>query len=127
MLARGRTALTRRWWCWTAREAARGKRRRRQKKNHRPRRSAALAALAARTRGSMLFTFVPRTPALALMHGVGRLFPRGDRAPMIQPLAEERLRRAIGAEPALAAWRCGRTLRVSSGFYISQALELARS
>ena len=86
-----------------------------------------LAGLAARTRGSMLFTFAPRTPALALMHGVGRLFPRGDRAPMIQPLAEERLRRAIGAEPALAAWRCGRTLRVSSGFYISQALELARS
>ena len=34
-----------------------------------------------RTRGSLLFTFAPRTPALAVMHATGRLFPRGDRAP----------------------------------------------
>jgi len=86
-----------------------------------------LVALADRTRGSMLFTFAPRTPALAIMHGVGRLFPRGDRAPMIQPLAEERLRRAVAAEPALSGWHCARTQRVSSGFYISQAMELART
>jgi len=85
-----------------------------------------LVALADRTRTSMLFTFAPRTPALALMHGVGRLFPRGDRAPMIQPLAERRLRGAVAAEPALSAWHCARSLRVSSGFYISQAMELAR-
>lgn len=86
-----------------------------------------LVALADRTRASMLFTFAPRTPALAIMHGVGRLFPRGDRAPMIQPLAEERLRRAVAAEPALSGWRCARTQRVSSGFYISQAMELVRT
>ena len=36
---------------------------------------------------SILFTFAPRTPLLAVMHAVGRLFPRGDRAPAIVPVA----------------------------------------
>ena len=40
-----------------------------------------LDSLAARTGRSLLFTFAPRTPALSVMHAVGRLFPRGDRAP----------------------------------------------
>jgi magnesium-protoporphyrin O-methyltransferase len=60
------------------------------------------------------------------MHGVGKLFPRGDRAPMIVPIAEARLRRAFGEEPALAGWAAGRTRRITTGFYISQALELTR-
>jgi magnesium-protoporphyrin O-methyltransferase len=34
-----------------------------------------LAGLAARTRGSIVFTFAPRTPLLAAMHAVGRLLP----------------------------------------------------
>lgn len=84
----------------------------------------ALSALAPRTRGSMLFTFAPRTPALAAMHAVGKVFPRADRAPAIVPVAERRLHAAIGSAPALSAWRIGRTLRVASGFYTSQALEL---
>ena len=50
----------------------------------------AVAGLAARSYGSLLFTFAPRTPALALMHAVGRLFPRGDRAPSIEPVAKRR-------------------------------------
>mgnify|MGYP003351123701 CR=1 FL=1 len=33
----------------------------------------------------------------------------------------------IAREPALAQWRHGRTLRVASGFYTSQAVELERS
>jgi hypothetical protein len=33
----------------------------------------------------------------------------------------------IASEPALARWRNGRTLRVASGFYTSQAVELERS
>jgi magnesium-protoporphyrin O-methyltransferase len=85
-----------------------------------------LAGLAARTSASLLFTFAPRTALLSLMHGVGKLFPRGDRAPMIVPLAESALRRSVATDPALAGWACGRTLRVSSGFYISQAMELVR-
>ena len=87
----------------------------------------ALSALAPRTRHSMLFTFAPRTPALALMHAVGRFFPRGDRAPSIEPVSEATLRALIGAEPQLAGWSALRTARIDSGFYMSQALELAHA
>jgi magnesium-protoporphyrin O-methyltransferase len=86
----------------------------------------ALAGLAARTEVSMLFTFAPRTPALALMHAVGRLFPRGDRAPAIEPVSEAGLHRLVAIEPGLADWEPGRTQRIASGFYTSQALELRR-
>jgi magnesium-protoporphyrin O-methyltransferase len=86
-----------------------------------------LAALAPRTRVSLLFTFAPRTPLLTIMHAVGRLFPRSDRAPSIVPVTLRGLSRRIAAEPALAGWRPARTLRVVSGFYMSQALELVRS
>ena len=74
----------------------------------------------------MQFTFAPRTPLLAAMIGIGRLFPRGDRAPSIVPMREAGLHRMLRAEPQLGAWALGRTRRVSSGFYTSQALELAR-
>ncbi|CAH0241256.1 magnesium protoporphyrin IX methyltransferase [Roseomonas sp. CECT 9278] len=85
----------------------------------------ALAGLAARTRGSMLFTFAPRTPLLAAMHTVGRIFPRGDRAPAIEPVAEAALRRLIQGERALAGFAPRQTRRIASGFYTSQAMELA--
>lgn len=84
-----------------------------------------LSAMAARCAGSMVFTFAPRTPALTAMHAVGRLFPRSDRAPAIEPVAETKLRRLIAADARLAAWRPRRTHRVAAGFYISQAMELA--
>lgn len=80
-----------------------------------------LDGLAARTDGSLLFTFAPRTPALSLMHAAGRLFPRGDRAPAIEPVAPATILRLLGGIPAI---RPGRTQRIASGFYTSQALEL---
>ena len=86
----------------------------------------ALAGLAARTARSIIFTFPPRTPLLAAMHGVGRFFPRGDRAPAIVPVTEARLRRLVAAEPGLEGWRPGHDRRVSRGFYTSHALELRR-
>jgi len=55
---------------------------------------------------------------------VARRFPRGDRAPAVEPVAEARLLGALAAEPGLAGWWTGRAKRVASGFYISQALEL---
>ena len=85
-----------------------------------------LGALGTRTQGSMLFTFAPRTPALSMMHAVGRLFPRGDRAPSIEPVSQKALRSLLAQEPRLSAFGTGRSQRVESGFYISQALELAR-
>jgi magnesium-protoporphyrin O-methyltransferase len=86
-----------------------------------------LGSWAPRVGGSMLFTFAPRTPPLMAMHTVGRLFPRGDRAPAIVPLAESRLRRGTRDVPALQGWQHGRSHRVSSGFYTSQAFELRRT
>ncbi|WP_114375829.1 magnesium protoporphyrin IX methyltransferase [Elioraea thermophila] len=85
-----------------------------------------LAGLAARSRVSLLFTFAPRTALLSVMHAVGRAFPKSDRAPSIEPVAERTLRRLIAAEPALADIAIGRTERIHRGFYTSQAMELAR-
>ena len=85
-----------------------------------------ISGLAARAGSSMVFTFAPRTPLLAVMHAAGRLFPRGDRAPAIEPVRPATLARLITAEPTLAGWRLGRTLRVDVGFYKSEALELVR-
>ena len=85
-----------------------------------------LAGLAQRTECAMLFTYAPSNPALAAMHAVGRLFPRGDRAPSIVPVAAGRLHRLLDDDAALADWQRGRTQRIASGFYTSQALELVR-
>ena len=86
-----------------------------------------LAGLAQRTRGSMLFTYAPSNPALLVFKAVGQLFPRGDRSPSIVPVAERQLHRRIDQEPQLQGWSRGRTQRISSGFYTSQALELVRA
>ena len=82
------------------------------------------ATLAARADRSVAFTIAPRTPALSVMHAVGRLFPRGDRAPAIVPITQDDLERCMRREPALDAWRISRGRRIASGFYLSQALEL---
>jgi magnesium-protoporphyrin O-methyltransferase len=86
-----------------------------------------LAGLAQRTQRAVLFTFAPRTVMLSVMHAVGRFFPRADRAPAIEPVSEGALRALIAAQPQLAGWSALRTARVDSGFYMSQALELARA
>ncbi len=86
-----------------------------------------LASLVERTRESVIFTFAPRTPLLTVMHGVGKLFPRGDRAPMIVPVAESQLVRTVREDARFEGWSAPRTQRVQGGFYISQAMELRRS
>jgi magnesium-protoporphyrin O-methyltransferase len=88
---------------------------------------AMLTKLAGNTESSVVFTFAPRTPALTMMHAVGRFFPRQDRAPAIEPVDAGALRRHLAAEPALGAWRVGRDARIDSGFYTSQAMELHRA
>ena len=86
-----------------------------------------LESLAWRTHASMVFTFAPRNPLLVAMRSVGRLFPRADRAPWIEPMSEAELRRLLRQASGLGGWHAGRTLRVSSGFYTSQALELGKA
>lgn len=84
-----------------------------------------VSSLAERTRGSMVFTFTPQNPALSAMLTVGKLFPRSDRSPAIQPVAESLLRTLILA--AVPAASIGRSERVASGFYKSHALEVKRA
>ncbi len=84
----------------------------------------AVAGLAARCEHSILFTFAPRTPALAAMHAVGRLFPRSDRAPAIEPVRVLDLQGRLAAAQGLGSWRLARSERVQQGFYTSQAQEL---
>jgi len=83
----------------------------------------ALAELGQRTKTSILFTFAPHTRLLGAMHSVGKIFPKSDRSPAIVPVAESDLR---GRLSTLTDWTIGRTHRVSSGFYTSQAMELVR-
>jgi magnesium-protoporphyrin O-methyltransferase len=86
-----------------------------------------VAGLAARSTASVLFTFAPRTPLLSAMHATGRLFPRGDRAPSIEPVRPATITGLLRDDPALSGWHTARTERIASGFYTSQALELVRS
>jgi magnesium-protoporphyrin O-methyltransferase len=90
----------------------------------------ALAAMMRAAGAGVAATFAPATPLLRAMHAAGRAFPRGDRAPSIEPVAEAALRARVeahaAADPALAGWRWAETARVSTGFYTSQALRLAR-
>jgi magnesium-protoporphyrin O-methyltransferase len=83
----------------------------------------ALAQLAERCTKSILFTFAPRTKLLGAMHEIGKVFPKSDRSPAIVPVREAEVRERL---ERLEGWSIGRTKRVSSGFYTSQALELVR-
>jgi len=66
--------------------------------------------------GSVIFTVAPRTPLLMAMWRMGKLFPRKDRSPTMVPhTASEIAAHTSGKIRAIK--------RVTSGFYISQALE----
>ena len=88
---------------------------------------AALARVAERVQESVLFTYAPRTPLLTAMITVGRCFPRGDRAPWIEPVAPVQLARLVSADPVLGQGAIVLTERVASGFYTSQAVAWRRS
>jgi magnesium-protoporphyrin O-methyltransferase len=64
---------------------------------------------------------------LTVMHSAGKLFPRGDRSPAIEPVTARTIRRRIAADPRMNDWAPGRSERISSGFYISCAQELVRT
>ncbi|MHA7849321.1 magnesium protoporphyrin IX methyltransferase [Roseovarius sp.] len=86
--------------------------------------SRALAGLALRMSGKMVFTVAPRTPLLMAMWRMGQMFPRADRSPTMVPHAAQGLSRAL-AETGTDA-RLSPLTRITSGFYISQAMELSR-
>ena len=87
---------------------------------------AALSRLAERTSASIAFTFAPRTPLLAAMISIGRLLPRTNRAPWLEPMSKEKLLALMAQDAVLQTWQHSRDERVSSGFYKSQAMEWTR-
>jgi len=87
----------------------------------------AIHGLTQRTRKAVIFTFAPRTPMLAVMHRIGRLFPRSDRSPSLEPVLQSDLLEGLSAIPELSTWQANRTQRISRGFYKSQAWEWTKS
>lgn len=86
----------------------------------------ALARLGDRCASSVIFTIAPSTPFLKAFWLAGQIFPRSDRSPQIVPHSDRAIARAAAAHDALAPFTLSRVERVSRGFYISQAMELAR-
>jgi magnesium-protoporphyrin O-methyltransferase len=86
----------------------------------------AIQRLAGRTRGSVLFTIAPSSPLLSVAHTMGRFFPSSDRSPALTPVSQARLRALLLQGLGDTGWSEGRTHRVSSGFYTSQAWEWTR-
>ena len=76
-----------------------------------------LAEISPRLTGNMVFTVAPRTPLLMLMWRAGKLFPRADRSPTMIPHAPATLVKSV------TTGTLRDVTRVSSGFYISNAME----
>ncbi len=81
-----------------------------------------LAALEPRLRGSLLFTVPPRTPMLMAMWYAGKLFPQNDRSPVMIPQSHAVLAAAARKNGLQRVLRP--VERVTSGFYISEAMEV---
>ena len=80
--------------------------------------------LCKRATESIIFTFVPLTPLLAVKFALGKFFPKGDRAPAIEPSSEDAICDLISKN--LPGWEISGMKRVSTYFYASQAVELHR-
>ena len=85
-----------------------------------------LEKLAPRVSHKIVFTFAPSTLPLEVMIRVGRLFPRKDRAPFIEPISQTKLSKLIDQSPWFVDWKIPHTQLVSSGFYKSQLMELEK-
>jgi len=58
---------------------------------------------------------------------MGRLFPRSDRSPSLQPVLMWDLKWGFRRTLATTGWQAGRSQRISSGFYTSHAWEWTRT
>ena len=83
-----------------------------------------ISGLSAMATKGLIFSFPPRTIPLALLWGIGKLVPRGDKSPAIEPQPPKKLRAALAKLDGVAL---GRSHRVATGFYISEAQELIRT
>ena len=74
--------------------------------------------------GQISFTVAPRTPLLMAMWRVGKLFPKSDSSPVMVPHSIPKLANELRTQGFKGALKD--VERVSSGFYISNALEYRR-
>lgn len=81
----------------------------------------AIDGLVEKTAGPVVFTVAPKTPMLTAMWWAGKLFPKSDRSPAIQPHKTVTLAQALRDTGSKAKLREIGT--ISRGFYISQATE----
>ena len=84
--------------------------------------AAALKTLEPRVARNIVFTVAPRTRLLMGMWYAGKLFPRSDRSPVMVPHDLGRLTQAVTQAGLRRRLRPVET--VTSGFYISQAMEM---
>jgi magnesium-protoporphyrin O-methyltransferase len=82
-----------------------------------------LGDLGTRVGSSMVFTVPPKTLLLTAMWRAGKFFPRSDRSPTMVPQSARQIERAMTAAGTPGHLR--EIERVTSGFYISTALEYA--
>ncbi len=61
----------------------------------------------------LIFTYAPASPALKVMHRVGRLFPRGHRSTSMEIIGKEAIERGL----ARSGFRINRQRHFSKGFY----------
>ena len=78
-----------------------------------------ISTLFKRTSGKIVFTVAPRTPFLMAFFGMGKLFPRRDRSPVMIPHAPKKLARLVDGNLRSVA-------RINAGFYISECLEVTK-
>jgi len=79
-----------------------------------------VGSIAPRLSGKFVFTLPPKTPLLMTMWRLGKLFPRGDRSPVMVPHSSRGVAQALRAAGLPGHLR--EVERVTSGFYISTAL-----
>lgn len=78
-----------------------------------------LASLSSRT---LIFTYAPHSPLLALLHRIGGFFPRSQRRSEIQMIRAELVQRSLAA----AGMQIVRTKRVGKSFYHVTLVESVR-
>ncbi len=84
--------------------------------------ASALDGVMARVTRSVIFTVAPRTPLLMAMWYAGKVFPKSDRSPVMIPHNQKTLTKAahhIGLPFDITS-----VGRITSGFYISEAMEV---
>ncbi|NNE89733.1 MAG: magnesium protoporphyrin IX methyltransferase [Silicimonas sp.] len=82
-----------------------------------------LGGLRPRLGTSMIFTVPPKTMLLTAMWRTGKLFPHSDRSPTMVPQSARQIGHAMAEASTAGSVR--EIERVTSGFYISTALEFA--